>query len=134
MREYAAAAVEAYRKSLVPVARVATIAERDALLDIACQAISCVGSFDGGLQAHLQKKLDAATARDRNEDALRAELAACRDRLDWVADKFFERKWDGTIGRPSDWYVRGDYRHTAHKMKGDTFDAAIDAARKEQSK
>ena len=63
-------------------------------------------------------------------EQLRAELAACRDRLDWVAEKFFERKWDGTINRPCNWYLRGDYRHTAHKMKGDTFDAAIDSARK----
>jgi hypothetical protein len=60
-----------------------------------------------------------------------AELEALRKdatRLNWIEDNLFERKWDGTIGRLCDWYIRGDYRHTTQTMKGNDFRSAIDAA------
>ena len=68
-------------------------------------------------------------------DRLRNEVEALRadaERLDWVERMFFERKWDGTIGRECDWYLVGSYRHVANRMKGNSFREAIDAARKEK--
>lgn len=58
-----------------------------------------------------------------------AELERDAGRLDWIERWLFERKWSGTLGQPSDWYVASNYRHIVHKMKGETLRAAIDAAK-----
>lgn len=49
-------------------------------------------------------------------------------RLDWMELNLFERKWGGTLGQSYDWYVRGDFRHTTQRMRGNDFRAAVDAA------
>ena len=49
-------------------------------------------------------------------------------RFEWLTSFIFERKWDGTIGRPSDWYIAGNYRHITKRMKGETLRGAIDTA------
>lgn len=49
-------------------------------------------------------------------------------RFEWLASYVFDRKWDGTIGRPSYWQMAGPYRHELMKMRGNTLREAIDAA------
>jgi hypothetical protein len=51
--------------------------------------------------------------------------------LDWLARKLFERKWGGTIGRPSSWYMAGPHRHVLQAMRGEDLRAAIASAMKE---
>lgn len=75
------------------------------------------------------------------EQSLRAQLAAAQEelarlredaeRLDWLCHQLFVNKWNGVVGAGSktNWYVIGSYRHVVETMKGDTFRAAIDAAR-----
>lgn len=53
--------------------------------------------------------------------------------LDWIERNLFERKWGGTLGEPSDWYVRGDYRHTTQRMRGENLRDAIRYAMKKDS-
>lgn len=48
--------------------------------------------------------------------------------LDWLSTNLFERKWDGTIGNPCEWHLRGDWRHTLQRMKGPDIRAAITQA------
>ena len=48
--------------------------------------------------------------------------------LDWLEAHLFERKWSGTIGQPSGWYMAGPYRHTMQHMRGESLRAAIRAA------
>jgi hypothetical protein len=76
----------------------------------ACQKIA----WDWGQGVDDAEKLPEGDARD-----------AARYR--WLAE-LFERKWDGTIGRPSTYHLRGDYRHVIGRLSGVTLDAAIDAA------
>jgi len=57
-----------------------------------------------------------------------AEQAEDSAMLDWLEKNLFERKWGGTIGAPSEFYVRGDFRHTTQKMRGETLREAIRAA------
>lgn len=73
---------------------------------------------------------------------LRAEIAALRKRaeeaearLAWIERWLFEHKWNGVIdsGSRTYWYIAGNFRHITAKMVGDTFEAAIDAARKEET-
>ena len=55
-----------------------------------------------------------------------------RDRAE-KAERFlsmlFESHWDGTIGRPPTWRLRGDFRHILAGMRGETLAAAIEAHR-----
>ena len=51
--------------------------------------------------------------------------------LDWLETWLFDRKWDGTIGRPSYWQMAGPYRHTLMKMRGECLKEAVEAASKE---
>ena len=57
-----------------------------------------------------------------------AEIARLQKALDWLSAQIFERKWDGTLGRPSYWQMAGPYRHALQKMRGETLLEAIDAA------
>lgn len=59
-----------------------------------------------------------------------AEWVTDAQRLDWLARNLFEYKWNGVIdsGSRTNWFVRGDYRHTMQKMNGTTLREAIDAA------
>ena len=50
------------------------------------------------------------------------------ERLDWIGKHLIEGRWDGTIGRPKSWIMRGPYRHELQKLRGDTLREAIDAA------
>lgn len=63
---------------------------------------------------------------DWKERALEAE-----DRLQWLANHLFERKWNAVVGtcHKFNWFVRGDFRHTTQRMIGDTFAEAIDTAK-----
>ncbi len=54
--------------------------------------------------------------------------------LDWLEAHLFERKWSGTIGQPSGWYMAGPYRHTMQHMRGESLRAAIRAAIAQESK
>ena len=63
---------------------------------------------------------------------LERELAEARkdaERIDWLERRLFERKWDGTIGRPPSWFMVGDFRHVVQNMTGATLRAAIDSAK-----
>ena len=57
---------------------------------------------------------------------LKENIGAETTRLDWIESNLIERKWDGTIGRPCTFYIRGDFRHTMNKLHGYTFRDAID--------
>lgn len=61
-------------------------------------------------------------------EALRADA----ERLEWLERWLFEKRWNGVIGSGSqtDWTMAGNWRHITVKMRGQTFRAAIDAARK----
>lgn len=52
--------------------------------------------------------------------------------LDWLSTHLFERKWDGTIGNPCEWHLRGDWRHTLQRMKGPDIRAAITQAMQQE--
>jgi len=62
---------------------------------------------------------------------LLAEAQRDAQRLDWIGRHLIEGKWDGTIGRPKSWVMRGPYRHKLQAMSGNTLREAIDAAMKE---
>lgn len=44
------------------------------------------------------------------------------ERLDFLEDVIFQKKWDGTLGRPPRWYAMG----AASKLSGETLREAID--------
>lgn len=87
--------------------------------------------------SRLIEDVTAIVYRQRKEiDALRAQLAAQQEdaaRLDWLERNLFERKWFGTLKVPSEYFVRGDFRHTTQRMRGETLREAIDAAMQEGS-
>ena len=74
----------------------------------------------------------AETVRALLARANTAKVAAdlMRDRAE-KAERFlsmlFESHWDGTIGRPPTWHLRGDFRHILAGMRGDTLGEAIAA-------
>jgi len=55
-------------------------------------------------------------------------IAELERRWQWV-EALFDGKWNGTIGRPKDWNLRGDWRHIVQPLNGNTLAEAIDAAR-----
>lgn len=86
--------------------------------------------------AAMDRLFDEKQRAEAERNALRAEVERLREdaeRLAWL-EKLFERKWDGTLGRPwrgVSWYLAGPYRHVVQTMRGETFREAIDTARKE---
>jgi hypothetical protein len=67
--------------------------------------------------------VDSDFARRLEEDA---------ERLDWIESKLFMRSWNGVIdsGSKYNWTIPSSWRHVVANMDGETFRAAIDAARK----
>lgn len=89
------------------------------------------------------EKIESATLRhgyrlaSDNCVRLERELEDARrdaERLEWVGMSLFESSWNGVIdsGSKTHWRVRGDHRHTAQRMVGESFAAAIDAARNQK--
>lgn len=65
-------------------------------------------------------------------DSLRADA----ERLNWLQRNLFGHRWNGVMdsGSRTSWEIWSGYRHVTANMIGDTFRAAIDAARaKEQT-
>lgn len=77
------------------------------------------------------KAAQAVFPKDINGDRV-PEQSEDTQLLDWLEQNLFERKWGGTLGQPSEFFVRGDYRHTTQKMRGESLREAIRAARKAQ--
>ena len=82
-------------------------------------------------RAALLARLNEAEAR-ANTATVAADLM--RDRAE-KAERFlsmlFESHWDGTIGRPPTWHLRGDFRHILAGLRGETLEAAIEALGRE---
>ena len=73
---------------------------------------------------------------ERFAELVAAPLKADAERLNWLQRNLFGHKWNGVMGSGSrtSWEIWSGYRHVTANMIGDTFRAAIDAARaKEQT-
>lgn len=77
-----------------------------------------------------KQEIESLREQLRLERESRNHLAREEARLEWIERKLFEHKWNGVIdsGSRTDWYIRGDYRHTTQKIVGHEFRDAIDAA------
>lgn len=100
--------------------------------EIEAIAMQCCGELHGD-ELHMKRHQRIAFARallHRSQPVavVPAEQAEDSAMLDWLEKNLFERKWGGTIGAPSEFYVRGDFRHTTQKMRGETLREAIRAA------
>lgn len=128
---YTEADVEAVRPHLIEAIAAylgASGAGRDAEIErLTAENLKLLNSMDAIVHALEIEDYDIPPEEEIMH--LRAKLEADAERLEWLERWIFERKWDGTIGRPSDWYVAGNYRHIVQRMKGETFRDAIDAAR-----
>lgn len=51
-----------------------------------------------------------------------------KERLDWLADNLFERKWMPPIGTPHFWRLVPRYRHFIQDMNAADFRSALDLA------
>ena len=80
---------------------------------------------------------DCAWKLAEENAALKAELVEAKDkdreRLDWIAKKFFVASWNGVVGSgcKTNWRIAGDHRHTVELMTESTFLDSIDQAMKE---
>ena len=75
----------------------------------------------------LLARLNEAEAR-ANTAKVAAELHLARVReLESFLSMLFQSHWDGTIGRPPTWHLRGDFRHVLAGMRGETLADAIAA-------
>ena len=67
-----------------------------------------------------------------NTAKVAADLMRARaEKAERFLSMLFESHWDGTIGRPPTWHLRGDFRHILAGMRGETLEAAIEALGRE---
>jgi len=87
---------------------------------------------NGAFTCHEYRAIPVAAYEELLARANTAKVAAdlMRDRAE-KAERFlsmlFESHWDGTIGRPPTWHLRGDFRHILAGLRGETLDEAITA-------
>jgi len=65
---------------------------------------------------------------------LRKENERLNEVMEYLQTRIFERKWDGTIGRPETWNMAGPFRHELVKWRGPSLVDAIDSAKASASK
>ncbi len=62
------------------------------------------------------------------------DLQEAKEALEWVEKNLLEPHWDGTIGRPRTWQIRGPYRHELIKLRGATLTEAVSNLQKRLGK